>query len=593
MKLLDNKCGTTPVMEMSKSLSRNCVQKSFQEKIVVRIMQEKVNDARIALHIASKEFECSRTEYYKCVKRNSLIDEIFQSIKRNHVESIWKEGRDKNQAKLNFLLSKWKTSVKENENIRNVKYSDADLEDVVVSDVDENIIAYGNVEVSENVKSVLGLPPKLMTYNSIDLIQVETEIQKGLTKARYNLMNEGEAADDDVADDTLNLSSKTINYSDLRATKLPTVQHLIQPKPAPLSVETSFAELKDQLMQEVRNYQREKCNKNNFPINSVLKQQEMEGIREIKTKVKNKEFIVGKSDKSGQFTVDSLENYHVALSSHVEGDEEITPAHVKTIENKMNDALSVFNKIFSVGEDHGDRNVSRVTKASTSTDILPPVLYDLRKTHKAVEDQVKGPKVRPVCAANTAPNSRLSHFLSMIINDFMDAENHAGEVRSSEEMRALFDAANRQTGCKKKTRVVSQDVKGLYPAMSRKQSMLSVIEMIENSGVVVKNVNVEEAVRFIAVMFTPEEIKKHGLENVIPAREKKTTRQLTINCLKTFGGWLPAACVPNEVQKQKILALVVAAGVDMVFANHCYRVGDKFYLQTDGGPIGLELAGAV
>ena len=60
MKLLDNKCGTTPVMEMSKSLSRNCVQKSFQEKIVVRIMQEKVNDARIALHIASKEFECSK-----------------------------------------------------------------------------------------------------------------------------------------------------------------------------------------------------------------------------------------------------------------------------------------------------------------------------------------------------------------------------------------------------------------------------------------------------------------------------------------------------------------------------------------------------
>ena len=79
----------------------------------------------------------------------------------------------------------------------------------------------------------------------------------------------------------------------------------------------------------------------------------------------------------------------------------------------------------------------------------------------------------------------------------------------------------------------------------------------------------------------------------MPVREKKTTRQLIINCLKTFGGWLPAACVPNEVQKQKILALVVAAGVDMVFANHCYRVGDKFYLQTDGGPIGLELAGAV
>ena len=83
-----------------------------------------------------------------------------------------------------------------------------------------------------------------------------------------------------------------------------------------------------------------------------------------------------------------------------------------------------------------------MSKASTSTDILPPILYGLRKTHKAVEDPVVGPKVRPVCAANVAPNSRLSHFLSMIVNDFMDAENYEGEVRSSEEMRALFEAYN-------------------------------------------------------------------------------------------------------------------------------------------------------
>ena len=33
---------------MSKSLSRNCVQQSFQEKMVVKIMKEKVNDAKVA-----------------------------------------------------------------------------------------------------------------------------------------------------------------------------------------------------------------------------------------------------------------------------------------------------------------------------------------------------------------------------------------------------------------------------------------------------------------------------------------------------------------------------------------------------------------
>ena len=117
------------------------------------------------------------------------------------------------QEKFGFLTNKWKSSGNErnNENIRNVKYSDQDLEDVVVGDVDDNIIAYGGVNVSENMKAVLGLPPKLMTYNKIDTVQIETEIQKGLAKARYSLMSEGQ--DDDDLQDTLNLASKSINYS--------------------------------------------------------------------------------------------------------------------------------------------------------------------------------------------------------------------------------------------------------------------------------------------------------------------------------------------------------------------------------------------
>ena len=33
---------------------------------------------------------------------------------------------------------------------------------------------------------------------------------------------------------------------------------------------------------------------------------------------------------------------------------------------------------------------------------------------------------------------------------------------------------------------------------------------------------------------------------------------------------LPAASIPNDMQKKTIIALTVAAGVDFVFANHCY-----------------------
>ena len=42
-----------------------------------------------------------------------------------------------------------------------------------------------------------------------------------------------------------------------------------------------------------------------------------------------------------------------------------------------------------------------------------------------------------------------------------------------------------------------------------------------------------------------------------------------------------------------MLALAVAEGVRICMANHVYALGDKLFLQLRGGPIGLELTGAV
>ena len=42
-----------------------------------------------------------------------------------------------------------------------------------------------------------------------------------------------------------------------------------------------------------------------------------------------------------------------------------------------------------------------------------------------------------------------------------------------------------------------------------------------------------------------------------------------------------------------MLALAVSFGVQTCMANHTYRVGDTLHHQVEGGPIGLELTGAV
>ena len=42
-----------------------------------------------------------------------------------------------------------------------------------------------------------------------------------------------------------------------------------------------------------------------------------------------------------------------------------------------------------------------------------------------------------------------------------------------------------------------------------------------------------------------------------------------------------------------MIGLAVSIGVKQVLSQHTYKVGDVVYLQMKGGPIGLELTGAV
>ena len=57
--------------------------------------------------------------------------------------------------------------------------------------------------------------------------------------------------------------------------------------------------------------------------------------------------------------------------------------------------------------------------------------------------EVRGHPVRPVVGASNAPNSRLGHFLSRIVNNFADCFEERTECRSSEEMRSAFGSFNK------------------------------------------------------------------------------------------------------------------------------------------------------
>ena len=123
----------------------------------------------------------------------------------------------------------------------------------------------------------------------------------------------------------------------------------------------------------------------------------------------------------------------------------------------------------------------------------------------------------------------------------------------------------------------------------------AVREMIVNSDMEIENVDWREVAKYIAVMVPPDEIEKEGLSLVIPKRKKTRTRRITINYLRSKNNdekWTVAR-KPGSRQKRKMAALVISTGVWQIMSNHTYKVGDQCYLQAEGGPIGLELTGAV
>ena len=494
---------------------------------------------------------------------------------------------------------------KDCEDIRDIVYTDEKFERCT-ENIEIDAKQYGGVELCTKKKAALKIDPGFMTYPKIDEIEAEVEIEKGCTKARYFWMNNDNNAGEDGPDNNnparndsfmvLDLENRVADYANVRATNIPTCQRIFPPKPSTLRREIVMQNIKDKMISKVKEYKQKNCNSKGWIKKTNFSKEENEGLKLVSESLKEKEMVVFVSDKTGHFVADTIPNYENALHEHVVNDRRIDNKKVRSIEMKCNHHIKQFNRMFHVGATWGHER--RVANATTATNVPPPPLYGLRKDHKPVPpgQEESGPPLRALAGARQSPNSRLGHFLSNIVNDYVDCAGVKSECRSSEEMRAAFQEFNRlDSTTRMKCKTISMDVKALYPSMSWPEIITAIKEMITESEMEIKNVDWKEVGKYLAVMMTEQEIQEEGLTHVVPKRRGIRLRKITINYLqqkKNADKWLPARS-PGVRQKRKMLALAVSYGVYTTLSSHTYCVGDKKYLQMSGGPIGLELTGAV
>ena len=569
---------------------KNCY-KDRVRKMRNVLMKEKLLDAEKDVTKCKVELNRRYNDYHTLVIRNSFVDLEFRNLLKSENNRVWQSGLGDNKRKMEHLKKKNQDKQPEvGGGIRNIVYRERDLvelENTTSGTGGNEPRIYGGAVIGDNATTLLKKDPNFMILKGIDETEVEVEIEKGMAKARYEFMS-GDPTEEHTA------SNKTLNYANLRATDIPTVQRIYPPAPGTIKQEKILENLKENLLNTVKDYKKLHCDGEGRFKETNLSKEETRGLKEIKAKVKRKEIVVFSTDKSGRFSIDTPENYVEAVKPHTANDEEIESEKVKKIETKVNQHMRQFNKMFQVGSAHGHED--RVTAATLSTNTPPPPIYGLRKDHKTTVDKEKGPPVRPVCGAKESPNSRLSNFLSRIVNDYADSVNIETECRSSEQMKAEFEEYNKlERSIKKECCIVSMDVKALYPSMEWNEIEKSVREMVENSERDIENVNWIEVGKYLAVIMSEEEIEREGLRRVIPERRGETNRKITVAYLadkKNEDKWMQARA-PGSRQKKKMLGIAISRGVRTCMENHVYCMGDKIFLQKAGGPIGLELTGAV
>ena len=241
---------------------------------------------------------------------------------------------------------------------------------------------------------------------------------------------------------------------------------------------------------------------------------------------------------------------------------------------------------------------------STLESSIPP-LYGLRKDHKQVpiEEEKLGPPTRPVCGATKSPNGALSNILSEVLERLSDCEDMkiGTECRSTEEMIAEFNRINGDVNEEGEKVIFSTDVKALYPSLKANYVADVISKMYEESDLRVR-VDNDELSLYLALVAEAQEISEYGLQPVVKRwKNEGRGRRPGITTAEVMGGrtqrndskFLPAERKPNPEEERRMIALALKKGVQAVMKNHLYKIDNKVYQQSDGGPIGLQVTGAI
>ena len=494
------------------------------------------------------------------------------------------------------------------------------------NDIDDEVVTYGEVDLSQEERELLNLGPGFMVANALDRTDMQVESIATVTKMRWGRRNVGQedmtleeiarelvptederqSLEEQEAEsrDVMDPVSNSVDLGNKRATDLKNNRSVHMPGPSSAPVEAQYETRSAIWMSSFKRYYDTSCKKDGTQKTMNLSLSQQLALKSLGKKISKGELVILEADKGKRFVATDVNTYKLMAADHTSRDQEVGPERVRKAQKIVSSTAKSLSNILGVGVNHSHHNHERCTDNVGSIAEDAPALRILPKVHKPLHPQGH-PQSRPVVAAATGLTSRCGDILADMLTPLVFMEEPRLEDLSTEEALAQLEEAEGMIRTRGDTMsmVGSLDVKSLYPSLDHNTTARLAEELVMTSNIKMKNINYRAAQVFVACNMSEKEIEDEELEEIIPARKHvmgnrpgKTSPELSQKRTKENEGpketlWSEEPCVDSltDHEKRRLLSIVVRLAVINVLGNHVYSFMGKVFLQLLGGAIGLRL----
>ena len=138
--------------------------------------------------------------------------------------------------------------------------------------------------------------------------------------------------------------------------------------------------------------------------------------------------------------------------------------------------------------------------------------------------------------------------------------------------------------------IVGADVKSLFPSLRNVETARLAKKAILESDVEFCNWDFKKAMRCIYIIGGRQLVVKASLKKLCPKWLGEREDLIAVGGTKSKENtlWRDSNHLPLKSEEKKIVATVVELAVNLCMSTHIYTFAGRFFLQADGGPIGLR-----